>query len=169
MINRTMFPIDEKLRLLKPVLGEKKIMNLRQMYLFEDDFREKKEIENYIDLLLSKKVKTSVEDEIILPPPDPGICNGDIFTGQIEYLKKPVSPFYLNLQDINRHVGIFGSTGSGKTTFALNLINQLHTRKIPFIIFDWETSYRHLVKQIPDVQVYTVGKDISPFFLIVQK
>jgi hypothetical protein len=160
-----MFPIDEKLKLLKPVLGEKKVMSLRQMYLFEDDFREKKEIENYIDILISRKVKPTIEDEIILPPPDKTICDGDIYTGQIEYLKKLMNPFYLNFQDINRHVGIFGSTGSGKTTFALNLIKQLHDKKIPFIIFDWETSYRHLVKQIPDVQVFTVGKDISPFFL----
>jgi len=160
-----MFPIDEKLKLLKPVLGEKKVMSLRQMYLFEDDFREKKEIENYIDILLSQKVKTSLEDEIILPPPDIDICNGDIYIGQIEYLKKQLNPFYLKLQDINRHAGIFGSTGSGKTTFALNLIKQLHTKKIPFIIFDWETSYRQLVKQLPDVQIFTVGKDVSPFFL----
>jgi hypothetical protein len=160
-----MFPIDEKLKLLKPVLGEKKVMSLRQMYLFEDDFREKKEIENYIDLIISRKVKTSIEDEIILPPPDIDICNGEIFAGQIEYLKKPLNPFYLTLQDINRHVGIFGSTGSGKTTFALNLIKQLHDQKMPFIIFDWETSYRHLIKHLPDVQVFTVGKDVSPFFL----
>ena len=160
-----MFPIDEKLKLLKPVLGVKKVMSLRQMYMFEDDFREKKEIENYIDILISKKVKTSIDDEIILPPPDKNICNGDIYTGEVEYLKKQINPFYLKLQDINRHMGIFGSTGSGKTTFALNLIKQLHSKKIPFLIFDWETSYRHLVKQIPDVQVFTVGKDVSPFFL----
>lgn len=160
-----MFPIDEKLRLLKPVLGEKKILSLRQLYLFEDDFREKKVIENYIDLLISKKVKTSVEDEIILPPPNPDICNGDIYAGQIEYLKNPVGPLYLKLQDINRHMGIFGSTGSGKTTFALNIINQLKSKKIPFIIFDWETSYRHLIRHYPDIHVFTVGKDVSPFFL----
>lgn len=160
-----MFPIDEKLRLLKPVLGEKKILSLRQMYLFEDDFRQKKEIENYIDLLISKKIKTTVEDEIILPPPDSDICNGEIYAGQIEYLHSPVSPFYLRLQDINRHMGIFGSTGSGKTTFALNIIGQLQGRKIPFIIFDWETSYRHLINQYPDIHVFTVGKDVSPFFL----
>ena len=79
-------------------------MSLRQMYMFEDDFREKKEIENYIDLLISKKVKKSVDDEIILPPPDKSICNGDLYTGQIEYLKKQINPFYLKLQDINRHL-----------------------------------------------------------------
>ncbi len=160
-----MFPIDEKLRLLKPVLGEKKILSLRQMYLFEDDFRAKKEVENYIDLLISKKIKTTVDDEIILPPPDPEICGGDIYAGQIEYLKKEICPLRLGLEDINRHMGIFGSTGSGKTTFALNIIRQLQNRKIPFIIFDWETSYRHLIKQYPDIHVFTVGKDVSPFFL----
>ena len=160
-----MFPIDEKLMLLKPILGEEKIRQLRQMYLFEDDFRQKKELENYIDLLIAQKVKPTVDDEIILPPPSETICNGDIYVGQIEYRKKPVAPFFLKLQDINRHVGIFGATGSGKTTFALNMIRQLHKRKIPVLIFDWETNYRHLINEFPDIGVFTIGKDVSPFFL----
>jgi hypothetical protein len=160
-----MIPVDEKLKLLRPVIGEKKIMQLRQMYLSEDDFREKKQIENYIDILISKKVKTTVDETITLPPPDRQICDGEIYAGQIQYLDKKINPFHLRLQDINRHVGIFGSTGSGKTTFALNLIKQLHSRKIPFIIFDWETSYRHLAKKFSDAQIFTVGKDINPFFL----
>ncbi len=160
-----MLPIDEKLKLLKPAIGEKKVMTIRQMYMLEDDFREKKEIENLIDLLISKKVKTSVEDEIILSPPDKTLCSGDIYVGQVEYLKKQIGPFYLKLQDINRHMGIFGSTGSGKTTMALNLIHQLHRKKIPFLIFDWEKSYRNLAKKYDDVIVFTLGSDVNPLYL----
>ena len=48
--------IDEKLKILQPVLGTIKAKRLRQMYLFEDDFRLKKEIENRIDLLIAKHV-----------------------------------------------------------------------------------------------------------------
>ena len=157
--------IDEKLKTLQPILGALKTRRLRQMYFYEDDFRQKKEVENHIDLLISRLVKKDVEDEIILPPPQKQLCAGDINIGDIEYLGKKTIPFYLNLKDINRHVGIFGATGSGKTTFAKNLLRELHKRKIPFLIFDWEKSYRSLIREFPDVQVFTVGSGINPLFL----
>jgi len=157
--------IDEKLRLLKPILGNKKAMRLRQMYLFEDNFRFKKEIENRIDLLISRFVKTELDDEIILPPPEKELCQGDINIGEVEFLNKTICPFNLKLKDINRHSGIFGSTGSGKTTMAKNIIKKLHKRGIPFLIFDWEKSYRNLIHDFPDIEVYTVGSDINPIFL----
>lgn len=160
-----MNPIDEKLKLLQPVLGPIKAKKLRQMYLFEDDFRAKKEIENRIDLLIAKHVKREIEDEIILPPPTKDLCSGDIHLGKTEYLGRQLEPFDLKLKDINRHVGIFGSTGSGKTTLAKNIIRQLHRKKIPYLIFDWEKSYRNLTREFKDVQVFTVGNDINPIFL----
>ena len=160
-----MIDIDEKLRLLQPVLGTIKIGQLRQMYFFSDDYREKKEIENLIDLLISKHVKTQVEDTILLPPPPKEACQGDIDIGMVEYLKKPTGRFALKLKDINRHLGIFGATGSGKTTFAKHLIRKLHKRGIPFLIFDWEKSYRNLAKEFDDVQVFTVGTGIHPLHI----
>ena len=160
-----MIPIDEKLKILKPILGAKKTKKLRQMYFFEDDFRAKKEIENLIDLFISCHAKKDVEDQIILPPPSQDLCEGDLNIGEIEYIDKPISAFDLKLRDINRHMGIFGSTGSGKTTFAKNLIRKLHKKGIPFLIFDWEKSYRNLINEFDDVQVLTVGSDINPLFL----
>ena len=160
-----MNPIDEKLKILQPVLGTQKAKKLRQMYLFEDDFRAKKEIENRIDLLIAQHVKREIEDEIILPPPDKILCSGDINLGTTEYLGRKLDAFNLKLKDINRHVGIFGSTGSGKTTIAKNMIRQLHKKKIPYLIFDWEKSYRNLTREFKDVQVFTVGNDINPIFL----
>jgi len=157
--------IDSKLKTLKPILGEKKVMKLRAMYYFEDDFRAKREIENRIDLLISTKVKTDINDQIILPPPVEEQCSGDIHLGDVEYLGKYVCPFNLKQKDLNRHMGIFGSTGSGKTTLAKNLIRKLHKKDLPFMIFDWETSYRSLVREFKDVEVLTVGKDIHPLHL----
>ncbi len=160
-----MMQIDEKLRLLQPVLGKRKVIGLRQLYFLEDDYREKKEIENHIDLLLSRLVKKEIDDEIILAPPEEEICRGDIEIGSVEYLKRQLHPFHLRQSDINRHVGLFGSTGSGKTTFAMNLMRKLHKRGIPFLVFDWEKSWRSLIQDLPDVQVFTIGRDIHPLFL----
>ena len=157
--------IDEKLKMLQPVLGPERTARLRQMYFFEDDFREKKELESHMDLLISRHVKKDVNDQIILPPLPKDLCAGQINIGELEYLGRKISPLYLRLKDINRHVGIFGSTGTGKTTFALNLIRQLHKKGVPVLIFDWEKSYRSLISKIPDLQVFTVGSDINPLFL----
>jgi hypothetical protein len=157
--------IDEKLRILQPVIGTKKANQLRQLYYFEDDSREKRALENHIDLLISRHVKTQIADQIILPPPPKDACQGDINIGTIEYMGKPKGEFGLKLKDLNRHTGIFGSTGSGKTTMAFNLIRQLHKKGIPFLIFDWEKSYRDLAKSYDDVVVFTLGSDINPLYL----
>jgi len=83
-----MYHIDEKLRILKPVVGNRKTQRLRQMYFHEDDFRQKKEIENYIDLLIARHVRTTIDDEIVLPPPERSLCSGDMNLGDVEYINK---------------------------------------------------------------------------------
>ena len=160
-----MITIDEKLRILQPLLGTRKVLGLRSLYYMKTDSRDKRRIENKIDGMISRLAKKGIEEEIILPPPKKDICGGDIDIGKVEYLHRELYPFELKLKDINRHMGIFGSTGSGKTTFARNLIHNLHDRNIPFLIIDWETSYRNLVKELDGVRVFTVGTDINPFFL----
>ena len=157
-----MITIDDKLKLLKPIMGTRKVQGFRQMYYITKDFKRKKEIEARIDLLISMHVKTSIEDSIILPPPEAELCQGDIDIGEIEYLGKRIRPLSLTVKDLARHTGLFGATGSGKTTFALNLIRKLHKKCVPFMVFDWETSYRSLAKEFPDVEVLTVGSDINP-------
>jgi DNA-binding MarR family transcriptional regulator len=132
----------------------------------EDDRREKTEIEQYIDLLNAQKVKPQVPDEIVLPPPPRAASAGDIFVGDILYAGRRMHPFNIHLKDLTRHAGIFGSTRSGKTTFAHLLINELHKKGVPFMVFDWEKSYRNLVTKYPDVTVFTVGNDeVNPLFL----
>ena len=160
-----MITIDEKLRILQPLLGTRKVLGLRSLYYIKTDSRDKRRIENKVDMLISQLAKRGIDEEIILPPPKKEICSGDIDIGKVEYLNRELYPFELKLKDINRHMGIFGSTGSGKTTFARNLIHNLHKRNIPFLVFDWEKSYRNLVNELDGVRVFTVGTDINPFFL----
>ena len=147
-----MITIDENLRILQPLLGTRKVLGLRSLYYMKTDSRDKRRIENKIDGMISRLAKKGIEEEIILPPPKKNICGGDIDIGKVEYLHRELYPFELKLKDINRHMGIFGSTGSGKTTFARNLIHNLHDRNIPFLIIDWETSYRNLVKELDGVR-----------------
>jgi hypothetical protein len=160
--------IDEKLKLLKPILGTVKVHRLRQMYLFEDDFRSKKEIENRIDLLIANHVKRTVDDQIILPPPAKEEFKGGIRIGTINYVNanKDFGDFCVEDDDWIRHLGVFGSTGSGKTTIIYNILNQLMNQDKPFLILDWKRDYRDLVL-LPEfknkIMVFTVGRRVSPF------
>lgn len=72
--------------------------------------------------------------------------------------------------DFTRHVLIVGAPGSGKTTFALNLLLQFQQRGIPFLVIEpTKTEYRALLNKIPDLQVFTPGNSsivplvINPF------
>lgn len=71
-----------------------------------------------------------------------------------------------SVDDLTKHALIAGTPGSGKTTFAVGLLDRLWKRyNIPFLVIEpAKNEYRALVRSIPDLQVFTPGKDfISPF------
>jgi len=72
----------------------------------------------------------------------------------------------ISLKDLTKHMLIVGTPGSGKTTFSVGLLDRLwKTHKIPFLVIEpAKNEYRALVQSIPDLQVFTPGKNfISPF------
>ncbi len=127
-----------------PIIGDKLAYALRTKYHIKKQPRDKMIVEAQIDLFLSRFVKRRLDDTILLPPPGHALCWGDVPIGRLEYLGQGFGEFHLRLRDVNRHVGIFGSTGTGKTTLALQLIRNLHSIGIPVLVIDWETSYRSL-------------------------
>ena len=136
------------------------------MHLFKSNPKDKKKIEDHIDFMLSKHITPDLKEDIVLPPPKSQICSGEIEIGSVSYLKRNLYPFSLSLKEINRHAFIAGSTGSGKTTLAKHIIRNLHARNIPFLIIDWEKSYRNLTGEFSNVEVITVGnEDINPLYL----
>jgi len=61
---------------------------------------------------------------------------------------------------------IVGTPGSGKTTFSVSLLDRLwKDHNIPFLVIEpAKNEYRALVQSIPELQVFTPGKNfISPF------
>ncbi len=154
--------VKSKLRQLKPFIG-KKADRIWVRYTTGDKF-ESRQWEQMVNLLAEKYKINSIEEEIILPPPDRETAKGDIQIGRTSYLNKPPHEFGINFYELTRHVGRFGSTGSGKTTLTKNTLRELIHNKIPFIVFDWEKNYRDLVGEYKNVKIFTIGADTSPFY-----
>ena len=72
----------------------------------------------------------------------------------------------ISLKDLTKHMLIVGTPGSGKTTFSVSLLDRLwKNHHIPFLVIEpAKNEYRALVQSIPDLHVFTPGKNfISPF------
>lgn len=70
------------------------------------------------------------------------------------------------VNDLARHMLVVGTPGSGKTTFLVGLMDRLWKRYgIPFLVIEpAKNEYRAMLKTIPDLQIFTPGKnDVSPF------
>lgn len=95
-----------------------------------------------------------------------GIINaGDIELGRLKSSSLGDS-IGLSLKDLAKHMLIVGTPGSGKTTFSVGLLDRLwKEHHIPFLVIEpAKNEYRALIQSIPDLQVFTPGKNhISPF------
>ena len=161
--------IEEKLKLLRPVLSKRQWRYLRMSYLLENDARKRRVIENMMDILISKHVPGLKTDQILLPPPDISILPGDYPIGHVIYPDKPCATFGIREDEWIRHCGIFGKTGSGKTTLSMRIIKELCAKNKPFLIFDYKRNYRDLLKhpefEKEDILIFTVGRnDVVPFY-----
>lgn len=72
----------------------------------------------------------------------------------------------ISLKDLAKHMLVVGTPGSGKTTFSVSLLDRLwKNHNIPFLVIEpAKNEYRALIQSIPELQVFTPGKNfISPF------
>lgn len=72
------------------------------------------------------------------------------------------------LQDFSRHALIVGASGYGKTNFALGMLLRLWREfGIPFLVIEpTKTEYRVLIEEIPDIAVFTPGRnEVVPFII----
>ncbi|NLC97281.1 MAG: ATP-binding protein [Erysipelotrichaceae bacterium] len=91
-----------------------------------------------------------------------------INTGDIEIgiLKSNNNSIGFSLKDLAKHMLIVGTPGSGKTTFSISILDRLwKEHRIPFLVIEpAKNEYRALIHSIPEIQVFTPGKNsISPF------
>jgi hypothetical protein len=93
------------------------------------------------------------------------VGGGDISVGTLKSSSRG-NTIGISLKDLTKHMLIVGTPGSGKTTFSVSLLDRLwKDHQIPFLVIEpAKNEYRALVQSIPDLQVFTPGKNfISPF------
>jgi len=160
--------VSDEIRRLVPVLGKEKASRLETAYLLGDD-ESRKRILEMIDTL--KAAVFSDEDlknaVLIEPPSQELVSNGDLNFGTVLYGKKRLYPLMLDRESLLTHVGIFGSSGYGKTNLVYWLVKTLADQDIPVLIFDFsKRNYRDLlaIPELKDkIRIYTVGRNIAPF------
>ena len=89
---------------------------------------------------------------------------GDIEIGILKKSEK--NTIGISLKDLAKHMLVVGTPGSGKTTFSVSLLDRLwKEHNIPFLVIEpAKNEYRALIQSIPEIQIFTPGKNfISPF------
>ena len=92
------------------------------------------------------------------------INSGDINIGHLNVSSNSMVGIKLN--DFTKHMFVAGTPGSGKSSFCVGILDRLwHEYHIPFLVIEpAKNEYRSLIKSIPELQVFTPGKEqISPF------
>lgn len=152
-------------RQLKPLIGASSDA-LWAHYQLAENPAARSEAENTIRMMGVAYLGASASDEEVrLPPSAGGNLGGEFSLGSITYPGRAAESLGLHRGELFRHVGIFATTGSGKTNVAFSLIRQFQQAGVPFLAIDWKRSYRNL-RTLPDMQslqVFTVGRGATSF------
>lgn len=150
--------IEELSNKLKPLFG-KKIDELYFRYSVANSLEEKNEIIQILTSLYQKHLNKLLDKQVLLEPPRKELVEAEYPLAKVNYAGKGLFDFGLREKDWPRHVCVSGMSGSGKTTFAINVLKNFIDKDKPFLVFDWKSSFRPLTKVNPDIATLTVGND----------
>lgn len=162
--------VEDICRRLRPIFG-KKIDQLYFKYTLSDNQAARIQIEQALNALYQKHLATSLlNDELLLEPPRKDVIGGKYPLGKVLYGNKELHNFGLREQDWMRHVCISGMSGSGKTTFAFQILGNFIFNKKPFLVFDWKKSFRPLALLNEKLRIFTVGNEnVANFKININK
>jgi hypothetical protein len=160
--------ISEEIKRLTPFLGKDRAAQLEVAFLLGNEKYRQKIMEaiDRIKAFIASDEELR-ESPLLEPPSQEEISKGEIELGKVLYGKKELYPLFISKKDLLTHVGIFGSSGSGKTNIVHYLIKSLAFQNIPMLVFDFsKRNYRDLLT-LPEIKdriiVYTVGREVVPF------
>lgn len=159
--------ISDEIKRLAPVLGSEKAEKLNKAYLLGDEDVRKRIFELVDVIKAGISMDKELSNSLLIEPPSREHADcGEIHIGDVLYGRKKLYPFSLDRETLLTHIGIFGSSGYGKTNLAYNLIKQLSDKDVPVLIMDFsKRNYRDLLAAglKEKIKIYTVGRNVSPF------
>lgn len=144
---------------LRPVLG-KAMQRLEIAYVTADP-PEKRQIEMAAQLL--RMQIGGGMNAPLLDPPDSDQADGEVWLGRVLHGEKKLGWVGLDRDRFTTHVGVFGTTGAGKTTACASMLLRLMELGTPWVVIDPKRSLRCL-KATPTpkpVTVLTAGREIG--------
>lgn len=118
-----------------------------------------KNISAGLDVIVHEKENRSFADKLI--------NSSELSVGKLKSQENnDIIGFSLN--DLTKHMLVTGTPGSGKTTYLISLLDRLwKEHNIPFLVIEpAKNEYRALIQSIPDIQIFTPGKNfLSPLLL----
>jgi DNA helicase HerA-like ATPase len=159
--------ITDEIKKLIPVLGRDNAAALGRAYLLGDEEVRKR----IFELVDAAKAAVFSNEEmtgtVLIEPPDREVFSrGDFKLGTILYGKKKMYPMRMKKEALLMHMGIFGSSGYGKTNLSYDLIKELSEKGVPVLVFDFsKRNYKDLLStSIRDrIQIFTIGRNVAPF------
>ncbi|HQN00964.1 MAG TPA: DUF87 domain-containing protein, partial [Candidatus Hydrogenedentes bacterium] len=156
------------LRMLAPVIGEERTNRLWRAYLISDA-KERRDLECMFEAYAAQALRDVPSGGAVglFPPPPPETAFGDIDLGDIRYAGKDSFSFGLRAEELLRHVGIYGSSGCGKSNGIALILDGLMKTGIPFLLCDFKRTFRGLLQDYKSqVLVFTAGdSQTAPFML----
>ena len=153
----------DEIKRLSPMLSKQTAERLSKAYLLGDETTRKRIIEMLDIMKASVLADPELRESPLLEPP---VIEGDMQIGSVLYGRKNAGPLLWDKNSFMTHVGIFGSSGYGKTNLSYLMIKTLSDNGVPVVIFDFsKKNYRDLMQtELRDkITVYTVGSNVSPF------
>jgi hypothetical protein len=150
--------VEEICNKLRPVFG-KKVDDIYLRYAMAEGREEQEEIAHMLNALYHKNLNKLLDTSVLLEPPRKEFVEGKYPLATVSYAQKNLYPFALREKDWPRHVCVTGMSGSGKTTFAFNIVQNFIKNDKPFLVFDWKKSFRPLIRASPEIMCITVGDD----------
>ena len=150
---------EELIRRLKPMLGAK-ADDFWHTYLASDP-EERALLHQTLEHLHTHWVDDYRQEQIVLTPPSTlEQLLGTYPAGIVWYAGKPLYPFSFLEKELVQHIGVFGRTGAGKSSFVKSLLTRIMPRRAT-IILDWKGTYTDLCSG--NVLFFVPGSTVFPF------
>jgi hypothetical protein len=157
--------LPDLFRRLKPLYGV--VMDLLWIEYQTADPVRRREIEEVLVLIAVQRLGIRLGDErIVLEPPRASVIGqGEVLLGNVVYPGMAPIPVRVGRNELLRHLFLLGPTGTGKSTFILQVVTQLLAADVPCWLFDFKRNYRCLLSASVGrkVLVVTLARDIAPF------